>query len=376
MHYLERAVALDTSFVAAWSLLAQARGWLIRRYLAHDTLPVWRAVQRTQALAPGSLDAALATAYYRYYARADFTSALKELSAAERLMPNSSEIPYVMALVERRIGRWDDAVAHMERAIEQDPRNARLIFGLAETLISMRRFTETERALDRALAIQPRMSNAIMTRFLLLQRMGDTARARAFLRTADDFLPSDIRAYLAAQAALFARDYPSALALLARTAPLFTGTLHRNYTSALVARASGDSMLARQHADSFLRAARAELAARRAGGAVDPFNRQTQIAGFMAVALAIRGERDAAVRLAEASERRYGIAQDAVDGQNPVQTLALTYMIVGRRADAIAVLERLLAVPSFLTVPTLRLWPLYDDLRGEPAFQRLVASAR
>ena len=53
--------------------------------------------------------------------------------------------------------------------------------------------------------------------------------------------------------------------------------------------------------------------------------------------------------------------------------LALTYMLAGRRADAIATLERLLAVPSAQTVSLLRLDPTYDSLRGEPAFQRLVA---
>jgi hypothetical protein len=51
-------------------------------------------------------------------------------------------------------------------------------------------------------------------------------------------------------------------------------------------------------------------------------------------------------------------------------------MLVGRRADAIATLERTLAVPSGMTVALLRLDPTYDSLRGEPAFQRLVATAR
>jgi len=56
-----------------------------------------------------------------------------------------------------------------------------------------------------------------------------------------------------------------------------------------------------------------------------------------------------------------------------MQYLALTYMFAGRRAEAIETLQRLLAVPSAQTVQLLRLDPTYDSLRGEPAFQRLVA---
>ena len=51
------------TFVAAWSLLAQSRAWLVRGYFEHDTLPAWVAVQHTQALAQGTLEAALAAGY-------------------------------------------------------------------------------------------------------------------------------------------------------------------------------------------------------------------------------------------------------------------------------------------------------------------------
>jgi hypothetical protein len=54
----------------------------------------------------------------------------------------------------------------------------------------------------------------------------------------------------------------------------------------------------------------------------------------------------------------------------------MTYMLVGRKADAIATLRELLAVPSAVTAPLLRLDPTYRSLRGEPAFQQLVGAGR
>jgi TolB-like protein len=107
--HLERAVELDTSFVAAWNLLAQARSWLIRRGFESDTMWAWAAVQRVQRLAPGSPEAAVAQGYYRYYARGDFAGALHDLTQAARITPNSTELLYPIALLDRRLGRWDDA---------------------------------------------------------------------------------------------------------------------------------------------------------------------------------------------------------------------------------------------------------------------------
>ena len=96
----------------------------------------------------------------------------------------------------------------------------------------------------------------------------------------------------------------------------------------------------------------------------------------MAIALAILGDHAQAVRLAEASAHRYSVERDALGGAQVQTYLATTYMIVGRHADAIAVLRRLLAIPSTMTVHRLRLTPSWDPLRGDPEFQRLLADQR
>ena len=45
---LDRAIALDSGFVAAWSLLAQERSWLFRLSFATDTAPAWAASRRNR----------------------------------------------------------------------------------------------------------------------------------------------------------------------------------------------------------------------------------------------------------------------------------------------------------------------------------------
>ena len=179
---------------------------------------------------------------------------------------------------------------------------------------------------------------------------------------------------MSAELALLTRDYRTAMSGFTYRLPEFSSTFpHRSLSLARVAAASGDSALARAHADTLLRLGGEELAARRSRGGVDPFERQATIEANMAVALALRGEREAAVRLAESAVRRVGLERDAIEGPGLLVYLAATYMHVGRRADAIATVERLLAMPSTVTVPLLRMDPTFDSLRGDAAFQRLVA---
>ena len=366
---------LDTSFVAAWSLLAQARSWMIRRGLESDTLWAWAAVQHAQRLAPGSLEASVAAGYYRYYARGDFAGALADLSAADRLMPNSSDILYAIGLLERRLGRWEDAATHLQRAEALDLRNGQLVTNIAETFTLMRRFPQAQRAIERALALAPGSGATHVQKFVTYTAMGDTSGARAALRDASGAVPERTRQVLSAELAMLARDYRAALSGFAHRVPEFSSTFsHRSLSLARAAAASGDSALARAHADTLIRIGTAELEARRARGGVDPFGRQSIIEANMAVALAIRGEREEAVRLAEGSVKRFGLERDEIEGTGLMHYLALTYMLAGRRADAIATLGQLLSVPSAQTVQLLRLDPTYDSLRGEPAFQRLVAA--
>ena len=229
----------------------------------------------------------------------------------------------------------------------------------------------------RARELTPESQQVHLQTVVLHLSMGDTAGARAALRQASTVLPERIQRGFSAQLALLARNFPLASSDLAMQAPEFRNTYpHRSLQLALVAAARGDSALARTHADTLLRLGTDELEARRLRGGVDPFGRRSLIEAQMAVALAIRGERDRAVRLAEDAAGRFSMEGDAIDGASPRLYLAWTYMLAGRRADAVVTLESLLAVPSAVTVSMLRLDPTYDSLRGEPAFQRLVAAGR
>ena len=266
----------------------------------------------------------------------------------------------------------------LERAAQLDPRDASLSRTLGETYYFLRRPSDATRALNRALALDATDPPSLfLKQGVLANLLGDTAAARRFVDGEGTRMPPRVRAYAAGLVAFRARDFRTALTEFAkRESPAFSVDARRELVLADAAAASGDSLLARAYADTLVRKARAELARIGAHPRSDLFGRRSGIEAQMAIALAILGDHAQAVRLAEASAHRYSVERDALGGAQVQTYLATTYMIVGRHADAIAVLRRLLAIPSTMTVHRLRLTPSWDPLRGDPEFQRLLADQR
>ncbi len=65
-------------------------------------------------------------------------------------------------------------------------------------------------------------------------------------------------------------------------------------------------------------------------------------------------------------------SQDAFDGPQATAALAEIYAWVGEHDEAFRLLDHLLSVPNGLTVPTLKLDPVWDPLRKDPRFQALI----
>jgi tetratricopeptide (TPR) repeat protein len=65
-------------------------------------------------------------------------------------------------------------------------------------------------------------------------------------------------------------------------------------------------------------------------------------------------------------------SQDAMDGPKIAASLAQIYAFTGEFDEAFRLIDHLLRVPNGLTVPTLKLDPVWDPLRKDPRFQALI----
>jgi predicted Zn-dependent protease len=103
------------------------------------------------------------------------------------------------------------------------------------------------------------------------------------------------------------------------------------------------------------------------------------VAAALAVAYAVLDQKDSALDEAHRASMLVPSSKDRLSGPGFEENLALVEMILGENNRAIATLTRLLQTPygGWLYSPTpitpalLRLDPIWDALRGDPAFQKL-----
>jgi tetratricopeptide (TPR) repeat protein len=79
--------------------------------------------------------------------------ALAELGRARQLAPGNSDAAKLRTWIFRRQGRWAEALSEIEQAALVDPRDAEAVFYYAHTLESMDRYAEALRVYDRAIAL-------------------------------------------------------------------------------------------------------------------------------------------------------------------------------------------------------------------------------
>jgi serine/threonine-protein kinase len=129
--------------------------------------------------------------------------------------------------------------------------------------------------------------------------------------------------------------------------------------------------------------ASAKAAAEQARSTLEPISKEQPdnafVAAALAVAYAILDEKDSALKEAQRATTLVPSTKDRLSGPGFEENLALVEMIIGDNSPAIATLTRLLQTPyggwlyspAPITPALLKLDPIWEPLRADPAFQKL-----
>ena len=379
--YLRQAVKLDPGFALAWALLGDvdATGYQSESLPTTPALrdEAGRAAETAVNLQPSLGEAVMAKSFYHYACLKDYDAAVRYAEQARELLPNSSRIPALLAMVAARQGQWDRNELYANQAERVDPRSVRLLTQHAAIYMIVRRFPDAVRKLDQVLEITPGDVEAIGYKAGIAQAEGDLPRAAALLSTihptAGEIFALETEVYQAIIERQAERVIPRMKELLANPDPAlnyFIGELR--FYLGWAQEAAGDSAGARE---SWTRARR-ELEAYLPD---QPEN--VTLFGDLALVDAFLGDEAAALELCERGLSGARVQNDAIDAGWPLEILARVAARVGESDRAIVTLEKLLSMPYEGPVPTgqlpltaarIRLDPMFDLLRSNPRFQKLA----
>src|SRR5207253_220634 len=377
---LDEAVKRDPSFFDAYCQLAYAHESLYA-ISGSDHTPARlalaeAAVQAATRLRPDAAETHLARAQYLYYGLRDYAGALAELEIARRGLPNDPRLFELTGLILRRRGQQEEGLRNLQRAAELDPRNFDILQQIALSYLNLRRYGEAIAALDRALAIVPDNAETRTARGLFcLCWKADT---RPLHQTIDAILAQGPNAIASAADTWFfcalAEHDPAAAerALVALGDNQSWGEL-----PIILSHSFGEGLLARMTKDE----ARARAAFEAARAHQDKI---VQAQPDYAPTLCVLGLIDAALGRKDLAldEGRRAIAltpveKDVVNGGFVLQYFAITAAWAGDKELALQQLEAGLRAPvasAMLSYGALKLFPVWDPLRGDPRFEKIVAS--
>jgi len=369
----ERAVELDPQFALAYAKLAQARSMLYYFFdrSSRQLELAGQAADRALALRPALPEARIARGYLDYWGHLDYERALEQFRAARERQPNNSQLLWVIASVERRQGKWDQALATFQQALRLDPRSHIFAFEVGGTLHFMRRYVEAGALYDSAMALAPDWVPAVASKALLYRAQGEADSARRVMHDAARRLdlthqivpvllgdPSYGRLF-----PILDEEYQRGLDRVSlATTPVDSGSYYLAKAELMTRRGRLD------HARAYYDSARAVW---------EPKARaQTTLPAAhvqLGLVYAGLGRSSDATREAAAVRALQPVSHDALRGAFWALELARLYTTLGQQDAAIDLLRSLLVTPAPISLPELRGDPAFAALRGNPRFQALVA---
>jgi tetratricopeptide (TPR) repeat protein len=374
-----RAIALDPDFALARARYANCRmyrHWFLRHLSATELDEVKSNVDRALVLAPALPEAQVAVGFYWYWGYRDYDRAASAFLNAVELAPSSVDALSGLASVQRRRGRWPQALATFARAAAVGPRDAAVAF-LGETYMVLRRYAEAKQWLSRAVAIDPDAAESVdelMTVRLFADN--DVAAAREITasvpiahRVLFNYVGGDVMILTGPW--VYPDIYESRFDEALKAWDMAPVDTPRQRDEKLAARAVIMTLAGRRQE------AQADCAQLKTGREAEAAVRPDDpvILTGLSWAYICLGRKDDAVRVARRATELLPLEKDAYFGAYYLNGLAQIDAWAGRPDEALKLIARLLSIPTgdYVYVNRLKHDPVWAPLRQDPRLAKLIA---
>src|SRR6516165_9003328 len=370
-----RAVQLDPKFALALACYSQVQSWIVHTFerTAERREKARTLAERALELQPDLPEAHLALGFSYYYGDNNYDTALKEFEIAQRGLPNESDAYLAIGAIQRRQGKWAESTANLEKAASLNPKDSWPLQNLSFNYSMVRNYDAANTTIDRALALDPNALGPLEVKAkLAIAEKGEFGVAeKAFSTVKSIPMTNEDKLRIAAGRAdvfLLERKYKEGLqeveSLPDDLLKTFPGACaSKYYTIGFARKALGDDAGARA---AFLKSkSSVEAQLKQSPEAADAHIQ-------LAKALAHLGEKDSALVEAQRATELLPESKDAFGGPEITTGVAEVHAILGDSGRAIEILDGLLSRPSAVTVPGLKVNPIWDPLRSDPLFQALL----
>jgi len=369
-----KAIELDPDFAHAYIRLSISHASM---YWFHYDRSAERIIKSKEAIdAAIRIDSVipeihLALGYYYYWCFLDYSEALKELTLAEKNLPNNSECIFMKGAVYRRAGDWKLAREYSLRALTLDQSNPETTFQTAETLYLLGEYEEAEKFFEKTIILNPTLIYNFWVRSLMyLKWSGKTLQARETIGDALKFKEADNNPQIIETIALidlYDGHYQKAISfLLSRDIEIIENQFYfhlKSFHIANIYRIMGEMDLARQYYED----SRIKLETR-----INQDLNDSRLFSALGIVYAGLGMKEKAIESGKKGVDLMPIEKEAYRGVYRVEDLARIYVMTGEYQETIKLLDRLLSLPGPLSVKLLLLDPTWKPLWNLPEFKRIT----
>jgi tetratricopeptide (TPR) repeat protein len=302
----------------------------------------------------------------------DYDGALSELAIARPGLPNDTAFFILSGYINRRRNNRAQAERDFSTAVALDPRNPNAYNLLADTYNLERRHLLAAQVYDRVLAAGERTPIVFYRRAsAIFNGTGNSTEMRDVLAKNPEMDVGGGQTPFRVLFALIDGNFAEAERVLAASPREdfqdidYSFYFPKAWFEAIIARAKGDSA----RAIAAFSTARKILEQRLV---IKPEHART--IAVLAQVDAGLGQKELAIREAQHAVDLMPISKDVYDGALVLEGLDQVYTWSNEPDRAIELLQKLVAMPSYVNYARLKLHPMWNPLRGDPRFETIVAS--
>lgn len=368
----EKAVSLDPGFYQAFARLAQARAMSYFFYYEHTPEQAARAkdaVDKASRINSQALETHYALGYYYYWCRLDYEKALEHFGISLTQLPQNAPLLEGIGLIKRRQGKVRDSLPYLEKALELDPLSINLPYQIAVAHLLLRDYQEAETSIDRTLSLNPEYNLAYYRKTCLSFYRGDAKRARQVLETAARMLrvpDPNVILYPWVQVDIYEGKYEAALQRLASDpSDAYTYQFFFVPKSQLMAQIYGLMKNPQKEKGQY------ESAAAFLENIIRNEPEDSRYYSALGIAYAGLGREEDAIRAGKKATEILPLSKEFMAGAFRARDLAQVYTMVGEYDKAFDLIEKLLSLTGEMSVPFLRLDPVWAPLLAQTRFGKL-----